>query len=835
MTQAFDLRRVLARVSALALLAALAAVPATVAAEASDRARQIERHLILAEHYELHRQDLAAAAEEYRAILALDRDHLQAGLALAAIDRQRGDAAASLGTLERLVARAPTHTPLDGRVLQALAHAREAAGDAEGARQALTRAARLAPADPEPTWQLFAHLERRYRGGEANLAEDLASAARGYLARSQQGSRAAQAELLLAELSGDELGRVLATARRAYEQAFTEQGIGRINTHMGRARQGFERCVREQPDREECHYRLGLVLSSVKASEHYNPRRARQHFSRAPSIADAHIELAIMHRSADELPAAATALERALSLAPRDPRAHAELGIVYKLDGRTRDAVRHFAEAIHADADHPAAGRALAELSALAPDHELARMAAQFGQVGNDVFSTEKFRSAVAIIERQMGGVQRDAPEQAILEEIAARIARAADVGPELRFEVAVLRTPVVNALALPNGNIYFTRGFFEFLAQTWPDRPIDANHDVLGHVMAHEMAHVIRRHTVRTLVFQEAAHGSDASFDPSLLTHVTRLHEIEADRDSIVMAFLAGYHPRGGIEFMEARGTQMEIPRHLSHPTYDERVRYLEEYWSNDVRYAYTSFQLGLDALDRAAAAESEDVERALATYQEAIEHFQRFGATLTPTVEILNNLGKAYARLGVFELGRRDSPLLRWQTDLSVEREQALAYVAVAGEAGDGRTRGQAGRDERVPWQLERAADHFRQAIAKDPRYARAHLNLAATYLAVGDGERAEGALRALPEDAEGDRGTLANLLGILHAERGDLRRAAAYFDRAGRYRSSHEASCFNFARLYQLARMSEQAKFRYTQYAERYPSSPWSRAARRALMDL
>jgi len=42
-----------------------------------------------------------------------------------------------------------------------------------------------------------------------------------------------------------------------------------------------------------------------------------------------------------------------------------------------------------------------------------------------------------------------------------------------------------------------------------------------------------------------------------------------------------------------------MEIPAHLDHPTFEERVHYLEEYWSNDVKYAFVSFRLGLDSLD--------------------------------------------------------------------------------------------------------------------------------------------------------------------------------------------------------------------------------------------
>ncbi|HEX8111729.1 MAG TPA: hypothetical protein VF516_28555, partial [Kofleriaceae bacterium] len=83
----------------------------------------------------------------------------------------------------------------------------------------------------------------------------------------------------------------------------------------------------------------------------------------------------------------------------------------------------------------------------------------------------------------------------------------------------------------------------------------------------------MIRRHNVNSAVFQAAVKDASTPLDPSILTHVTRLQEMDADRQGMVMAFLAGYHPRGGIEFMEIMGKELEIPQHLDHPTFDERV----------------------------------------------------------------------------------------------------------------------------------------------------------------------------------------------------------------------------------------------------------------------
>src|SRR5262249_25833917 len=144
-----------------------------------------------------------------------------------------------------------------------------------------------------------------------------------------------------------------------------------------------------------------------------------------------------------------------------------------------------------------------------------------------------------------------------------------------------------------------------------------------------HELQHVLRHHTLNSALFQEAMKES-RPLEPSVLTSVTRLQEIDADRYGMVMAFLAGYHPRGGIEFMEGMGQEEEIPQHLDHPTFQERVAYLTEYWTNDVRYAFVSFRLGVAAMDKGGRLETTDMKGAVAAYEEAIEDFKRYQAML-------------------------------------------------------------------------------------------------------------------------------------------------------------------------------------------------------------
>ncbi|HYU14644.1 MAG TPA: M48 family metalloprotease, partial [Candidatus Acidoferrum sp.] len=477
------------------------------------------------------------------------------------------------------------------------------------------------------------------------------------------------------------------------------------------------------------------------------------------------------------------------------------------------------------------ADRAVAELAKVRPDHPLVTGAMMLGDVKGDVFATDRFKGAVKMVEEQLGGVEDAAPEKAALEEILARLRKAGDVSSRFSFRVSVLKTDMVNAFALPDGSIYFTRGLFDFLKKKWPSRAIDAGNDVLGHVMAHEMTHVIRRHTMQTLIYQEAVKDASRALDPAILTHVTRLNEVEADREGIVMAFLAGYHPRGGIEFMEVSGKEMEIPAHLDHPTFEERVHYLEEYWSNDVKFAFVSFRLGLDALDRAARIEAADPGKASEIYGEAADDFKRFRTTLRGTKEVLNDLGIAYAKQGVMQLAATGSPLLRWQTRFSVEREQALKYRSVVREEEGGtRGGGVARKSAPLPWQLREATSAFEEALAIDPGYLKARLNLALVHLALGHPDQAEKRLSGLKASGERDL-----LLGVAGAEQQRWADAEAALVRASKVKATERPARFNLARLYQLASRRDDARAAYRSYLAMDRNSAWARAAEKALKEL
>ena len=801
----------------------------------SGKELKVGRHLAMAQYIELHEGNLEAAAKEYEAALRLDGKSYPARLGLAGVAQRMGDKARALRELKKLTKDHPNAVDAQLQLGAALADA----GDIEAASAAYRRILAREPGHAEAHARVAQILHDRFRKGDATVKSSLVGHLKAYLAtaRGKRGPRYQLAARLVAELESGELGAVVFEAKSAYEAAWSDGRFQNINGKMARARRGFERCLELAPDNQECAYRLGLVHASVKASDCYDLDKAREMLRKATDVADAHVELAVIARKEGDDDLAETELQRAIALDDTNQRAWLQLGIVTKLAGRDAEAVAALTKAYELDADSSVAGEALGELTILEPDHTLVQSAMRFGDIKGDVFGTEKFKSAVTFFESRFGDVDPDSPQLPVLEKILKRLVDGADIVSPHPLGVAVLRSSMVNAFAMPNGNIYFTEGFFEFMRSTFPDRPIDEHNDALAQVLAHEIVHVLREHVVRSQVFQAAITDASRQLDPAVLTHLTRIHEIQADREGMIIAFLGGYHPRGGVEFMEARGRQGEIPPHLDHPTYDERIHYLEEYWSNHVKFAWLSFSFGLQAMEGAAEAEGRDVAEAAGLYRKAIEDFKRFQLTLRPTKETLNNMGVAYAKLGVYRLASEDSPLYAWNTDFTVERELALRFVAIRRDKTElGRTRGADAPAAATPRELDQAIECFRRALDKDARYGKAKVNLALVYLAKKKYEDATAALATLGAEGGEETARVENLRGVIEAAAGRSEAAFAAFDAAT---TSGGAPCpaatYNRGLLHRRLDQSGEARAAFEAYLRAAPTGPKAAAARKALAEL
>ena len=797
----------------------------------SKKQLEIEKHEWMAQYYVMKANDMAGAAKEFKAILALDPGNQQATFALASIylrDKKPKDAVA-------LVAKLTKKSPKNPDAWLALAQLQGEANDDKGFKDAVGKVLAIDPNNQSAYEMLFSRAEDKLHGGDAGAKQDALDAAK----KLQQIERPESymrklAERAIVELSGDPMQLTIYDAKQAYSAAFDDPGksptgdnglLDDINAQMGKARAGFLECTKAQPKNEDCHYYLGLVYSSVKASDAYDPKKALAELAQAPSIPMAWVEQSKILRANDDNPGARKALDKALGLDKHLAAAHVELGIIDKLDGKTESAVDHFVAAIDADPYGPVGDRALGELSKVDPKHPYVTEGMLEGKRGGDIFSSDRYQAVIKVLEQELGGVDERAPEKAVVEDIVRRLADASNV--HIQFKVSIVKTDMVNAMALADGRVYVTRGLLDMLQKKFPKVPIDANNDILGHVLGHELQHVIRRHTINSVLFQEAMKDTSRPLDPSVLTNATRLQEMDADRQGMVMAFLAGYHPRGGIEFMEVMGQEHEIPQHLDHPTFQERIEYLTEYWTNDVRYAFVSFKLGVAAMDRGNKLESSDMRGAIAAYEEAADDFKRYRSMLPSLKDAMNDLGIAYAKLGVLAMSSTDSPLLRWQTRFSMERESAVKYHGLARDEEKGSERGMTDK-VRIPWQLRESISQFKEAIAIDEDYAKARLNLAAAYLAANQLDNARDTLaKCEPKDGL-NAGDIELIRRVVLAESRDYDKAEAAFQKAIGSQTAKRAASYNLAKVLELAGKKAEAKRAYQQYAKLYPGGPWAAAA-------
>ncbi|NLH79983.1 MAG: M48 family metalloprotease [Phyllobacteriaceae bacterium] len=191
------------------------------------------------------------------------------------------------------------------------------------------------------------------------------------------------------------------------------------------------------------------------------------------------------------------------------------------------------------------------------------------------------------------GGVYDDpAAAQAIARSVGRLVAASDD--PAQSYRITILNSPAINAFALPNGNLYVTRGLLALADDT----------SEVAAVIAHEMAHVTARHAVararraeaasevnrvvaNVMQDQDAQRLALASTQLSL-ARFSQVQELEADAIGIRTLARAGFDPFASSRFLSqmARfadyrahrgiGGSPRNPDFLStHPSTPERIAF--------------------------------------------------------------------------------------------------------------------------------------------------------------------------------------------------------------------------------------------------------------------
>jgi beta-barrel assembly-enhancing protease len=164
-------------------------------------------------------------------------------------------------------------------------------------------------------------------------------------------------------------------------------------------------------------------------------------------------------------------------------------------------------------------------------------------------------------------------------------VAAIGDPRPEVEWHFKVIDAPEdVNAVALPGGWIYLTSGLLLL---------VETEAELVG-ILAHEIAHVTRRHIAERLatiygleILAAVALGQDPGTLERIVTTVlaqgyllrySRDQEREADAYGAEYAIAARWDPRGLIWFFEHLVEAPRPPTWLAtHPSPDARIELLE------------------------------------------------------------------------------------------------------------------------------------------------------------------------------------------------------------------------------------------------------------------
>lgn len=186
-------------------------------------------------------------------------------------------------------------------------------------------------------------------------------------------------------------------------------------------------------------------------------------------------------------------------------------------------------------------------------------------------------------------GRYRDQELQAYVESVGQRLLAEAG-STSFRFSFKIVDVPEVNAMALPGGYIYVTRGMLAMLN----------SEAQLAGVLGHEIGHATARHAAKQITKAFGAQllslglmavspggrenaGNWANVSAALSQHILlgygREAEVEADELGLRTAYRAGYDPREMVTFLKA----MKIKERLealgyhgfqgTHPETTERI----------------------------------------------------------------------------------------------------------------------------------------------------------------------------------------------------------------------------------------------------------------------
>lgn len=222
------------------------------------------------------------------------------------------------------------------------------------------------------------------------------------------------------------------------------------------------------------------------------------------------------------------------------------------------------------------------------------------GQEESFYYSTDKETQMGLAISRQVEEEYKPVEDpllQKRVEDIGKKIAAVCD-RKDIDYHFKVLEEEEVNAVSLPGGFVYINKGLIDKVA----------NDNELAGVLAHEVGHIVARHSIKKLQALQGysvlrllvavapqggsvGNAADVAFTELLLGY-SREDELLADQLGARYAKLAGYDPHGMIDFLEKlqeinkRKPLRPKSYFRTHPYVADRIRVVKQELGEDINF---------------------------------------------------------------------------------------------------------------------------------------------------------------------------------------------------------------------------------------------------------
>ncbi|MCC6746307.1 MAG: tetratricopeptide repeat protein [Deltaproteobacteria bacterium] len=543
------------------------------------------------------------------------------------------------------------------------------------------------------------------------------------------------------------------------------------------------------------HYLRGLACLNPSVDDR---KQAMTAFGKAKGVADADFQLGVLHYEEGDLKKSAERLKAAIKADATHQQAHYQLGLLYREEGHDKKAIDAWQKAVSLGPGTPIAQWAHTKMQVLTG--RIQALAA--GQVIDPASEILIGKRTCELIEKRWPVIKDPRLEQRLTRIMDRLLVHSDRPKRDLRYQIAVINVPVVNALTVPNGKIYFFTGLVDLIRTRMGDKD-----DAYAAVLAHEISHNTLRHGSGMIKMASTQKDYQSFWQLMMLMNaLSRTHEFEADQYGVLYAYRAGYDPSYSVllhqKMLQNKG---EIPKGMTHPQHAERIERLRDYML-ELRAKVRNFNKGVEALKTKK-------------YDVAVDHFEIFLGVFPDSAAARNNLAVALHEKAL--MATEAAPVYRRSTDIDPEaRIKTIKLRSTADEERRSRK-----LNKRLLWE---AAGEYAMVLKKDPGYAQAHSNLGTALSDLGDLKRAkqhlQNALKVNPRYKEA-----MNNLAIVLAQQNDLKGAAAQLQHAVKLDGKYACAFFNLGLVLEKLGNKVEAAKAWEKYVALDSTSGWATVAR------